>query len=215
MVTAAGQQFDYEFETERLSSLQLGLKGAFQVNNAAIAISLFLLWLREARTDATGARVETAVRSGLREVRWPGRLELVQHEPLTVIDVGHTPDAIRQSLASLEAIYGAEGWVLVLGTSFDKKVAEIAGALAPSFDTIIGTAASYKGAAAGIIADAARQSNPSAAVHVAASIEEAVGLSQRLAASRNRKIYVAGGLFLAAEYVTVLRGGRAGDLKFF
>ena len=30
-----------------------------------------------------------------------------------------------------------------------------------------------------------------------------------------RKIYVAGGLFLAIEYAVVARGGRAEDLKFF
>ena len=214
-VTASGQQFDCEFETEHFASLRLGLKGAFQFNNAAIAVSLFLLWLRDQRAEASRVRIETAVRSGLREARWPGRLELINQDPLTVIDVGHTPDAIRQSLSSLRTIYGPQGWLLVLGTSVDKKLGDIVGALAPSFDTIVCTAACHKGADADSIADAARRSNPSAAVHVAASIEDAVGLSQSLAASLRRKIYVAGGLFLAVEYATVLRGGRARDLNFF
>jgi len=48
-----------------------------------------------------------------------------------------------------------------------------------------------------------------------AGIEDAVGLSRALAASRNRKIYVAGGLFLAIEYAVVARGGRVEDLNFF
>ena len=91
-------------------------------------------------------RIETAIRAGLRDVRWPGRLEIIQQDPLTVIDVGHTPDGIRQSLASLKAIHGAEGWILVTGASGDKKADEIVGALAPSFDTIICTAAHHKGA---------------------------------------------------------------------
>jgi dihydrofolate synthase / folylpolyglutamate synthase len=30
-----------------------------------------------------------------------------------------------------------------------------------------------------------------------------------------RKIYVAGGLFLAIEYATIARGGHARDLNFF
>ena len=77
--------------------------------------------------------------------RWPGRLEIIRQDPLTIIDVGHTPDGIRQSLASLQAIYGARGWILVAGVSFDKKVDEIVGALAPSFDTIIATKAHHKG----------------------------------------------------------------------
>ena len=52
-------------------------------------------------------------------------------------------------------------------------------------------------------------------IHVAATIEDAVGVSQQLAASRSQRIYVVGGLFLAIEYATVARGGRAGELKFF
>jgi dihydrofolate synthase/folylpolyglutamate synthase len=65
------------------------------------------------------------------------------------------------------------------------------------------------------IAAAVRKANPDAEVHVAASIEDAVSVSQTLALSLRRKIYVAGGLFLAIEYATVARGGRAQDLNFF
>ena len=114
------------------------------------------------------------MRSGLRDVSWPGRLEVIQHDPLTVIDVGHTPDGIRQSLASLKAIHGADGWILVTGASRDKKADEIVGALAPSFDTIVCTAAHHKGAEAEAIAAAARKANPAATVQIATTIEDAV-----------------------------------------
>jgi dihydrofolate synthase/folylpolyglutamate synthase len=148
-------------------------------------------------------------------VRWPGRLEIIQQDPLTAIDVGHTPDGIRQSLASLLAIHGADDWILVAGASRDKEADEIVGALAPSFDTIICTAARHKGADAQGIAAAARHANPTAAVHAAASIEEAVRLSQEMASAQRRRVYVAGGLFLAIEYATIAKGGRAEDLEFF
>ena len=59
------------------------------------------------------------------------------------------------------------------------------------------------------------KANPQAAVHIAATIEDAVSLSQSLAASQNRRIYVAGGLFLAIEYAAVAKGGSAQDLNFF
>jgi dihydrofolate synthase/folylpolyglutamate synthase len=214
-VSASGQRFDFRFGAYDFRSLEMGLMGAFQFNNAAIAVALFLLWLGRAPLGETLEGVEAAVRSGVRDARWPGRLEVIKQEPLTVIDVGHTPDAIRQSLASLKAIYGGQGWILVVGVSQDKKASEIAGALAPSFDTIICTAAHHKGADAENIAAAVRTANPDADVHIATSIEDAVGVSQRLASSQNRKIYVAGGLFLAVEYAVVVKGGRAQDLKFF
>jgi dihydrofolate synthase/folylpolyglutamate synthase len=213
-VSATGQRFDFRFADHDFRSLEMRLLGAFQFNNAAIAVTLFLLWLRSVRPGTAAAGIEAAVRSGLRAARWPGRLEVIQQDPLTVIDVGHTPDGIAQSLASLKAIYGAEGWLLVAGASSD-KADKIVGALAPSFDTIICTAAYHKGADAESIAAAVRKANPNATVHLAATIEDAVDLSGALAATMNRKIYVAGGLFLAIEYATVARGGRARELDFF
>jgi dihydrofolate synthase / folylpolyglutamate synthase len=214
-VSATTQRFDFTFGAYEFRRLDINLKGAFQFNNAAIATALFLLWLERVRPREAPGRVEAAVRAGLRDARWPGRLEVVTQDPLTVIDVGHTPDGIRQALASLMAIYGREGWILVAGVSRDKKAGEIVGALAPSFDTIVCTRAHHKGADAKVIAAAARKANPQADLHIAATLEDAVDLSGALAASRNRKIYVAGGLFLAIEYATVARGGRAQDLNFF
>jgi dihydrofolate synthase/folylpolyglutamate synthase len=214
-VSTSGQQFDFEFGDWHFRALEMSLLGAFQFNNAAIAVTLFLLWLQRVRPGAVSAGIEAAVRSGLRDARWPGRLELIKQDPLTVIDVGHTPDGIRQSLASLKAIYGAQGWILVVGVSLDKKADEIVGALAPSFDTIICTAAHHKGADAENIAAAVRKANPDATVHLATTIADAVSVSHRLAASLHRKIYVAGGLFLAIEYAVVAGGGRAQDLNFF
>ncbi len=157
-VSTISQRFDLRFEAHDFRSLETSLLGAFQINNAAIAATLFLLWLRRTRPAEAAANIETAVRSGLRAARWPGRLEVIQQEPLTVIDVGHTPDGIRQSLASLKAIHGADSWILVVGISFDKKADEIVALLAPSFETIICTAAHHKGANAANIAAWCRKS---------------------------------------------------------
>ena len=214
-VAATGQRFDLTFGAYEFRLLEMSLLGTFQFNNAAIAVAMFLLWLQIVRPGETPRKIESAVRSGLRDISWPGRLEIIQQEPLTVVDVGHTPDGIRQSLASLKAIHGREDWILVVGVSIDKKAGEIVGALAQSFDTVIGTAARHKGMDAETIAAAVRQANPQATIHVAATIEDAVRVSQTLAASQNRKIYVAGGLFLATEYAVVAAGGRAQDLDFF
>ena len=213
--SASGQHFDFQFGYHDFRRVELSLPGAFQFNNAAIAATLFLLWLQREQPRQAPERIETAIRSGLRDARWPGRLEVIQQDPLTVIDVGHTPDGIRQSLASLTAIHGADDWILVTGVSRDKKADEIIGALAPSFDALICTAAHHKGADAQDIAAAAARANPKADIRLAATISDAVRVSQQLARAKRQRIYVAGGLFLAIEYATVARGDRAEDLKFF
>jgi dihydrofolate synthase/folylpolyglutamate synthase len=215
VTAASGQHFDFQFGSHDFRRLELNLPGAFQFNNSAVAAGLFLLWLQREQPRQAPDRIEAAIRDGLRAARWPGRLEVIQPDPLTVIDVGHTPDGIRQSLASLTAIHGRDGWILVTGASHDKNADEIIGALAPSFDTIICTAAHHKGADAQVIAAAARRGNPKANIHVAATVADAVRLSQEMASAQGRRVYVAGGLFLAIEYATIAKGGRAEDLEFF
>lgn len=214
-ISAARQCFDFRFGNHDFRALEPGLLGTFQFNNASVATAQFLLWLRQTRPASAGAAVEAAVRAGLRDARLPGRLEIIRQRPLTIVDVGHTPDGVRQALKSLSALHGTERWILVLGISRDKNIEEIAAQLAPSFDTIVCTAAHHKGADAQRIADAARNANSAAALHIAATIEDAVRLSTTLAQSANMNIYVAGGLFVAAEYATACRGERAQDLQFF
>ncbi len=211
----SGRHFDLRFGGHAFRRLKPSLPGAFQINNASIAAALFLLWLGREQPHTSPDRAEAAIRAGLREVRWPGRLEVIGQNPLTVIDVGHTPDGIRQSLASLTAIHGGKDWILVTGVSRDKKADEIIGALAPAFDTIIATAAHHKGADADSVAATARLANPAANIQCAALIEHAVRLSQEMAMAQGKRVYVAGGLFLAIEYATVAKGGRAEDLDFF
>jgi dihydrofolate synthase / folylpolyglutamate synthase len=215
IASASRPRFDFTSGRYEFPSLEVALHGAFQFNNAAIAITLLLRWLGRASEEKDFARIEAAVRSGLRETRWPGRLEVIVQSPLTVIDVGHTPDGIRQSLASLKQIHGTQDWILVVGVSVDKKSHEIVGALAPSFDTIICTSARHKGGDAAAIAAAVSKIHPRADVQIAATVADAFDVSRTLAASLNRKIYVAGGLFTAIEYAAVARGGRAEDLTFF
>jgi dihydrofolate synthase/folylpolyglutamate synthase len=210
-----GQTFNCRLGAFDLRALELSLLGSFQLNNAAIAAALFILWMQHMHPDAVTSTIDHAIRTGLRDTKWPGRLEAIQKNPLTIVDVGHTPDGVSQALKSLRAIHGADNWILVLGVSGDKNVDDIAKHLAPAFDTIICTRAYHKGADARTIGAAARKAHPTARIHVANAMEDAVRLSQQLSRAVPRKIYVAGGLFAAIEYATVLRGGRAQDLQFF
>jgi dihydrofolate synthase / folylpolyglutamate synthase len=214
-VAASGQTFDFALGAHEFRALDVPLLGSFQINNAAIAITLFLCWLKHARPWESDAHLETAVRSGLRATRWPGRLETIAQDPLTVIDVGHTPEGVRQSLASLHQRYGKQDWILVTGISFDKKAEQIAAALAPAFDTIICTAAYHKGGDPLALASTMRRINPQARVEIAATIEGAVRTSHMLSKSPSRRIYVAGGLFTAIEFAAVVRGKEPKQLSFF
>lgn len=180
------------------------LPGEFQRDNAGLAVAL-------ARSLA--ALDEGAVDAGLAATRWPGRLERIAGEPLVAIDVGHTPAAVTAALAGFEAMRGGRASVLVCGVSADKDVRAIVAALAPAFETVICAAARHKGAPAGTIAAAVSAANSTAEIIVAESVAEA----RRLALARagvSGAVYVAGGLFLAAEFKAAHLGLDPSRLAF-
>jgi dihydrofolate synthase/folylpolyglutamate synthase len=189
---------------DALGSLQPPLFGAHQRSNAVLAQAL----ARDLAPIADPA-------PGLAATRWPGRLEIIDTEPLTVIDVGHTPDAITQAVESFNTtLRGEREAVLVCGASQDKDTAAIIGALAPHFSAIIAAAARHKGAPAAEIAAHCAAANPQAEITIAETVAEARQLARAKAGGAGA-VYVAGGLFLAAELKWVHLGRDPAFLAFF
>jgi len=188
-----------------LGETEAPLLGAHQRSNAALALAL----ARDiAPLDAA------AVRAGFAATRWPGRLEVLNRDPLVVIDVGHTPAGVAAALEGFRSIAGDRRSVLICGVSRDKDAAGIVGALAATFSTIVCVAARHKGAPAAHIAAHASAANPTAELVLA----ESVGEARRLALARAGEagaIYVAGGFFLAAEFRAVHLGRDPATLLFF
>ncbi len=190
----------------QLGTLKAPLSGGHQRGNAALALALV--------RDIAPLDPEAAAR-GLAATRWQGRLEIIAHDPLVVIDVGHTPQAIAAALEGFKALAGVGSAVLVCGASHDKRAAALIAPLAQAFDRIVCVAARHKGAPAAEIAAYAARANPAARISVAASTEAAHALALGQARSGNGAVYVAGGLFLAAEFAAVQRGLDPATLAFF
>jgi dihydrofolate synthase/folylpolyglutamate synthase len=178
------------------------LPGVHQRENAALALAL-------ARDLTLIANAE----AGFARVRWFGRLEAIHEAPLIVIDVGHTPAGVRAALTGFQALRGEREPVLVCGASLDKNQHAIIGELAPQFSTIICAAARHKGAPAALIASIAAHVHPEAEIVTAENVADARRLA--LARGANKAIYVAGGLFLAAEFKAVHLGRDPALLAFF
>jgi len=155
------------------------------------------------------------VEAGFASTRWPGRLEIIETEPLIVIDVGHTPDAVRVALEGFNALRGGLRALLVCGVSVDKEAAALISTLAPGFETIICAAALHKGAPPAEIASLAKAANPTAEIVIAESVADARALALAKAKSAETAVYVAGGLFLAAEFKAAHLGRDAASLAFF
>jgi dihydrofolate synthase / folylpolyglutamate synthase len=106
-----------------LRGVALGLQGRHQIDNAAVAVALLDL------LDRQGHRVpDAALREGLEQPGWPGRLERFRFAGRDVLlDAAHNP-AGAQALADHLARVGWTRVTLVFGAMADK---DVAGMLAP------------------------------------------------------------------------------------
>lgn len=91
----AGQDFtlkarDFSSSLARFSQLKIGLEGAYQQENAALALQSFLLFMasREEKVD------EQLVRQALQETHWAGRLERIR--PQIYLDGAHNLPALTR-----------------------------------------------------------------------------------------------------------------------
>ncbi len=201
--TAEGTEFILGGNGAAKGRYTVPMLGAHQANNAALSLLLFENWSRqhgEQIAFSTGN-----AHKGLAAAKWPGRLETINSDPLTVIDVGHTPDGIKAALEGLKAALPQHEFVLVTGVSFDKDAEAILRILAPSFKEIVCTKAYQRGRPPAEIAELAGKINPSALISSAETIEQALEQSIARAGSRCG-IYVAGGMYIAAEYAAASRG---------
>ena len=118
-----------------LGGRDLSLRGSHQRGNATVAACV----LQE--LDSIGITVDrAAVRSGLTEVVWPGRLEHLHHAGAEILlDAAHNPAGVRALAAYLRETRWTDA-ALVFGAMEDKDVRSMLTALAPVCGRIICTA---------------------------------------------------------------------------
>lgn len=110
--------------------LRVELPGEFQASNGAMAVEI-------ARKFAGDRLTMDAIRSGLADARFPGRMEVVQQNPLVLLDGAHNPDKVASLVHNLQLIYPGRRKIVVFGALESKSHREMIGALAPLADLVI------------------------------------------------------------------------------
>ena len=117
-----GVTFDYAAHRD----LFLPLAGTYQPKNAALAVET----AEVLRTR--GFHISEAnIRDGLRNVRWPGRFELIARDPLFILDGSHNPQGMEATVESLKAFFPGKKLWFLMGIMADKDVHSVAKLLAP------------------------------------------------------------------------------------
>jgi dihydrofolate synthase/folylpolyglutamate synthase len=183
--------------------VELGLEGAHQAENAAVALGLAHA-LRARVPALAGPDFQAIVARGLASTRWPGRMERLDHEGVTVLlDCAHNPQGIGALRAALDRrALDPSRTALLFGALADKRWPEMLLALAPLADRRY--YAEPKGRAPAALADLQAH----AAGESAPSPREA--LRRALAASRpGDTLVVTGSIYLVGEVRCALLGIEA------
>jgi dihydrofolate synthase / folylpolyglutamate synthase len=178
--------------------LGLGLRGAFQQGNAAVALTTLAL-ARQRLPCGPGA-----VRAGLAGVRWPGRLAVLRERPLVVLDGAHNPDGAEALARELPAVVGARSVILVLAVMADKDWRGIVAPVLPRVARVVLTRVGRRGADPALLAAELRD----VAVEVVPEPRAAVARALAVAAPGDA-VLVTGSLFLVGEAYATLAPGIA------
>jgi dihydrofolate synthase / folylpolyglutamate synthase len=166
----------------------LGLRGRHQIENAVVAVLLL------DRLPQSLAVDRGAVEAGLRDVRWPGRLDLVAIGARSVlIDGAHNPAGAKALASYLSEAY-ASGVPIVFGVMSDKRARDMLAELVPVARTLVLTRAPGT-RAADPIALASLVDQAGSAVVIQPAIDRALSAAWAVSDS----IAVAGSLYLAGE----------------
>jgi len=190
-----GQHIDCGGPDWMLTDLWLALLGTFQPSNALLAV---------AAARHLGVP-DTAIREGLRRVRWPGRFDVIEGEPRLVLDGAHNPGGARALADSLRALFSGERITLVIGASRDKDLRGILAPLVPLARRVILTGSSSPRAADPA---ALRAALPLTDARVETTESAAEALALALDAGGTPIVCVAGSLFLVGDVLTELAGTR-------
>lgn len=178
-----------------LEDVTMALGGRHQLDNASVAVALLDQLAAQGITVPDGA-----VRTGLTQAEWPGRLERFTRGGIEILlDAAHNPAGARALASHLNDI----GWfrvTLLFGAMRDKDVRQMLDALAPFCEAIVCTTASSPRALSA--SDLAASADPLART-VEAIADPAAALER--AVEMGRPVVAAGSIFLIGPLRDILR----------
>ena len=191
----AGVQATVTTPARTYRDLRIPLLGLHQADNAALAV---------ASIDALRSRgwdiSDGALRDGLARTRWPGRLEVIDRNPIVLVDGAHNPAGLERSLAALQTLAKGRPTVIVFGAMRDKDLPSMLAQLRRANAFVIFSRIDWHRAAPPTLL-AEKFGGPS---ETAESSAEALHRA-RERAGRDGLVFVCGSLYLVGEVIVLTR----------
>jgi dihydrofolate synthase/folylpolyglutamate synthase len=202
--TEEHQRFTVWTPEQEYRWLEIPLAGRHQLENATLALATL-----DALSKQGISWDEQALRDGLRNVRWPARIDVVEHNPTVVVDGAHNADSMEKLLQALRDSFALHRLILVLSLARDKDLVGIAKALKDVDVVILTRMMNPRAATIESMQAAFAEHAPDVEMYTTQDSRAAMNLALDVAKSSDL-ICATGSLYLAGE---VLRWAAArGDI---
>lgn len=123
---------DIVFSKPVSNNIELGLKGDFQYQNAAVAKDCCLILRQNGFVIA-----DEVIEMGLKKAKWPFRFEQISEYPQIILDGAHNYPAILQLKQALDHLESRQNLTFVLSVLADKDYNDMFKEIVPLADKII------------------------------------------------------------------------------
>jgi dihydrofolate synthase/folylpolyglutamate synthase len=206
MDAAADGSYEVELLGERIE-VASPLRGVHQQRNVALAIAAAVELRRAHGFPITPAGIS----NGIRQTRWPGRLERIARNGAEwIMDVAHNPAGAWALRAGLRGLEAKRPQTLIFSCLRDKPVTEMAQILFPLFDQVILAPIQSSRAAKMEDLEATARATGSMATS-ADSVRQALEWASER--SVGGVVVVSGSVYLVGEARSLLLSGEFGGVK--
>ena len=108
------------FDCGSRKDIVLPLLGDHQLHNASVVLSVIDTLIEKGWNIS-----EQNIYDGIREVSWPGRFDIVGHDPLFIIDGGHNPQCIEALVKNIEDYLTGRTVIALTGVLADKDYGDM------------------------------------------------------------------------------------------
>ncbi|NLX61217.1 MAG: bifunctional folylpolyglutamate synthase/dihydrofolate synthase [Tissierellia bacterium] len=196
-----GGVFNYEYNDKAYSNLEISLIGKHQVYNATLALTAIMMLKDRGIVEIS----EEALRQGLKNTKWPGRIEVLRRDPTFVIDGAHNMQGIKTLTENINRFKYKR---LILGMAIlkDKEVEPMVEALTSIADEVVVTEANiHRKMDAEDLEKIVKKYNKN--THVRTDLKEAVSKAYQLA-DKDDLILFAGSLYLIGDIRKIVLGNN-------
>jgi dihydrofolate synthase/folylpolyglutamate synthase len=130
----SGQLMDFEENGSQIKHMIVPLLGEHQLQNASLACKTCLI-LRGKGFEIS----DDAIRNGLANTFWPGRMEFVMQSPLIVIDGAHNGASAEALVRALRKHCSCQKFTFVIGMLRDKDTTRFIRSVGPVSDMVYAT----------------------------------------------------------------------------